>query len=578
MQILRAMLKDALLLKASDLILQSSKEPQITWQGRTEALEDHGVVDASWLMGIGQQLFGQLYTSLSPGNPQKATMTLADGKLLHIIAMQNQSLTLHFFLPPHGEKNSQSYWSTLTAQGTTPSDPLSLDISLSETPPHLEAPSPPAPPVVQSVSPPPPPPSLKQDELTPKAPKTTSVQNESKPLSPISQDIPMDLFGAASVSESPASEPAPLLQVEDLQKPQAQEEASLSFSFDPEPKAPGEPELEFQVDVPFEMDPGAHTMRNEMVAPPPPPTRVPSPAPDMAFQLPQDVPAPQQNFQDLASEPVVLEPIAAVGVRNGPIVDIFAEMKRLKVNKLQLSPGSGVIFRNAEGQLVKGSEILSDPRIRELVSPLIPMHQNSPYYDKGANVDFYVERDQEFFRVHFFQALGGNSVLLHRLPTEVASLQSLSLEAKTNLCTLPHGLVLVVGTDCEKRSKILSAFASHINHTRPARILMIEKPLSCYLRSHVGVVVQKDPGMHTPSFASALACALREDANVLVVGTITDPASAKHILEASTRSLVFAGICAVSAEEGLQIFHQLLADRPGAESLVKNVLRDLLSS
>jgi twitching motility protein PilT len=91
-----------------------------------------------------------------------------------------------------------------------------------------------------------------------------------------------------------------------------------------------------------------------------------------------------------------------------------------------------------------------------------------------------------------------------------------------------------------------------INSTRPVHILTIEDPIE-YLHSHkVAAVSQREVGMDTPSFASALRAALREDPDVIHLGEMRDPETISTALTlAETGHLVFATLHTNDAAQSL---------------------------
>src|SRR5439155_9337606 len=79
-----------------------------------------------------------------------------------------------------------------------------------------------------------------------------------------------------------------------------------------------------------------------------------------------------------------------------------------------------------------------------------------------------------------------------------------------------------------------------INRERAAHIICIEDPIEYIHQNRKAVVEQREVGVDTPSFVSALRAALREDPDVLLVGEMRDLESIRMAVTiAETGHLVF---------------------------------------
>ena len=87
-----------------------------------------------------------------------------------------------------------------------------------------------------------------------------------------------------------------------------------------------------------------------------------------------------------------------------------------------------------------------------------------------------------------------------------------------------------------------------INSSRPHHILCIEDPVEIVHPRKQAVVSQREVGLHTLSFASALRASLREDPDVIVIGEVRDRETVEIALTAAeTGHLVIATMSTPSA-------------------------------
>jgi twitching motility protein PilT len=107
---------------------------------------------------------------------------------------------------------------------------------------------------------------------------------------------------------------------------------------------------------------------------------------------------------------------------------------------------------------------------------------------------------------------------------------------------------LVTGPTGSGKSTTLAAIIDVANRTRKDHIITIEDPIEFVHKSQGCVVNQREIGLHTKSFHSALRGALREDPDIILVGELRDLETISLAIEAaSTGHLVFATLHTTSA-------------------------------
>jgi len=112
--------------------------------------------------------------------------------------------------------------------------------------------------------------------------------------------------------------------------------------------------------------------------------------------------------------------------------------------------------------------------------------------------------------------------------------------------------VLVVGSTGSGKSTTLASMIDHRNATSTGHILTIEDPIE-YLHTHKKCVVdQREVGLDTLSYESALKNALREAPDVILIGEIRDQATMQHaIAYAETGHLCLSTLHANNANQAL---------------------------
>ena len=85
-----------------------------------------------------------------------------------------------------------------------------------------------------------------------------------------------------------------------------------------------------------------------------------------------------------------------------------------------------------------------------------------------------------------------------------------------------RGLILVTGTTGSGKSTTLSSILSLINQTREAHILTLEDPIEYLFKHEKSIVDQREIGIDTKSYGSALRSALRQAPDVILIGEMRD--------------------------------------------------------
>jgi twitching motility protein PilT len=127
------------------------------------------------------------------------------------------------------------------------------------------------------------------------------------------------------------------------------------------------------------------------------------------------------------------------------------------------------------------------------------------------------------FRVNVYRQRGTFAVVMRSIPMKIPSLEELGLPpAIGELARLDHGMVLVVGAAGNGKSTTLASMIHLVNDSSPHHIVTIEDPIEFLHADRRSCVSQREVGIDTGTFASALRAALRQDPDVIMVGEIRD--------------------------------------------------------
>ncbi len=126
-------------------------------------------------------------------------------------------------------------------------------------------------------------------------------------------------------------------------------------------------------------------------------------------------------------------------------------------------------------------------------------------------------------RINVFQTLTGPSMVLRIIPLEILSFDQLNLPVSfIDVCQAHKGLILVTGPTGSGKSTTLAAMIDHINRELPRHIITIEDPIEFVHTSRRSLINQREVGIHSYEFDTALKSALREDPDVILIGEMRD--------------------------------------------------------
>ncbi len=222
---------------------------------------------------------------------------------------------------------------------------------------------------------------------------------------------------------------------------------------------------------------------------------------------------------------------------------------REKGSDLHLSVGCPPLIRK-DGDIVPlEAGPLGGEELKAMILEVLPPRNRSEFEER-QDTDFAHEiKGQGRFRMNVFVDTRGWGAVARAIPSRVLTADDLGLgEAVRKLCELEKGLVLVTGPTGSGKSTTLAAMIDLVNSSRPGHIITIEDPVEFVHASKKGLVNQREVGVHTRSFASALRAALREDPDVVLLGELRDLETTAIALEtAETGHLVFGTLHTSSA-------------------------------
>lgn len=158
-----------------------------------------------------------------------------------------------------------------------------------------------------------------------------------------------------------------------------------------------------------------------------------------------------------------------------------------------------------------------------LLSEIMNEKQREKFEEKGEHDMSFSIPNFGRFRVNAYKQRGSVAIALRLVGTQVPSPEVLGVpDSVIDLYQRKRGLILVTGPTGSGKSTTLAAIIDKINNNRECHVITLEDPIE-YLHQHkLSMVNQREIGLDSQSYASALRAALREDPDVILVGEMRD--------------------------------------------------------
>ncbi len=223
------------------------------------------------------------------------------------------------------------------------------------------------------------------------------------------------------------------------------------------------------------------------------------------------------------------------------IDDLLDLIVKIKGSDLHLHEGERPKIRvNGDIQAVRDTPVTKQ-EMEQMIREVTGEERWRLFSEKG-DLDMAYELDSESrFRCNFHKAIFGCGAVLRQIPTRILSLEQLGVpDVIRRFGYFKGGLVLVTGPTGSGKSTTLAALIDFINSTMAKHIVTIEEPIEFVHQNKLSVITQREVGEDTPSFGAALKNALRQDADVVLVGEMRDLETISLALTAAeTGTLVF---------------------------------------
>jgi len=247
-----------------------------------------------------------------------------------------------------------------------------------------------------------------------------------------------------------------------------------------------------------------------------------------------------------------------------------------RVSDLHFEVDNPPFFR-ARGQLLRSKlQILTADATQFIAEKILEQHNRKLPGDFKEIDTSYSLPSGGRFRVSIFHQRGTIGIVMRVIPPHIGTFEELNLPPVLGeIVKAPNGLVLVTGPTGNGKSTTLASMIRYLNETYSFNIITIEDPIEILFSSSKSCIIQREVGIDTDSFSTALRASLRMDPDVIMVGELRDTETIDACIKAAeTGHLVLSTL---HTQNSASTINRLLGHYPpDAQDVIRQRLADVL--
>jgi twitching motility protein PilU len=158
------------------------------------------------------------------------------------------------------------------------------------------------------------------------------------------------------------------------------------------------------------------------------------------------------------------------------------------------------------------------------------------------------------FRVNIFRQRGYFGMVFRHIKIYIRTIDELELpQVFKELAMVKRGLVLVAGRTGSGKSTTLAALIDYRNSNATGHIVTVEDPIEFVHDHKMSIITQREIGIDTHGYGTALKHTLRQAPDVILIGEIRDMETMEAAVDyAETGHLCFSTIHANNANQAIE--------------------------
>jgi twitching motility protein PilT len=246
------------------------------------------------------------------------------------------------------------------------------------------------------------------------------------------------------------------------------------------------------------------------------------------------------------------------------LAQLLEVMRAQKTSDLYLKIGSPLRLK-IEGRVVPGESPPISRRQMDWIVGCFLTEEQRKVFHRRLVADVVHIQGAARYRLHFGFGHTGPYATIRAIGQEILPFEKLGHPHRVAewLKSVGSGLLVLCGSTDAGKTVTCTSLIDHFNRTRDAAILTLEDPIEYVFEDHRGLVLQREVGLHVPTFADGIRSALRENLDVVFVGEMRETETMEQVLRAGeTGHLV---ITTLHSDDALSAINRIIGTFPNAD-------------
>ena len=202
---------------------------------------------------------------------------------------------------------------------------------------------------------------------------------------------------------------------------------------------------------------------------------------------------------------------------------LFQLMSEKHASDIFISAGAPIHIKIQGNTIPVNQQVMLPDMIEKIAYELMSPDQIKTFEANWEmNLSFGVPNVGNF-RVNIFRQRGSTSIVIRFILGNIPALDELGLpNILGELIMEKRGLILIVGATGSGKSTTIASMLDHRNANRSGHILTVEDPIEFFFKHKKSIVNQREIGMDTQDWQSALKNAMRQAPDCILIGEIRD--------------------------------------------------------
>ena len=202
---------------------------------------------------------------------------------------------------------------------------------------------------------------------------------------------------------------------------------------------------------------------------------------------------------------------------------LFQLMSEKQASDIFISAGTPIHIKIQGNTVPVNQQVMTPDMIEKIAYELMSPEQVTTFEaNNELNISFGVPGVGNF-RINIFRQRGSIGLVIRFILGNIPPLDTLGLPSiLPELIMEKRGLILIVGSTGSGKSTTIASMLDHRNANRAGHILTIEDPIEFLFKHKKSIVNQREIGMDTHDWQTALKNAMRQAPDCILIGEIRD--------------------------------------------------------